>query len=876
MNVATVTAEQPSDDENDKACAAKYSPHHCSVHPNAAAVVRAITKDDLKGVAEALATLNASTKMLLSVPLNEFRWQMVHYAAANDAFRVMEWCVDNNANLDIATPDNGWTALHYAAYNGAERICSLLRHAGASMEIRDQVGDRACDVARLLGLEKIAEMLGDDSVAKAIKQKEQEELDNMIREARAVEEERARKIVKEEEAKREAEERARRRKERIQRNKEVRVQLERDRLVIVEEHFETREAIERDAIEEREWYTYSFLLVAHDILMIPLRMPPPITPVQQANVSAISNSPPPKTKKGKGSKKKRASPKSTPADSKPPKPDSKAANGTAPLSPAAVSIGAMSAARRSTALSSDSFALAGPMTKKKRSELMALRLKQQQELQARLAEQKRLQEEHQLQCEAEQHQLFEVEVKGRQVVLEEWQLATAEALQQDPTLDRRHTGDYTQHTQDCHCNGLGCSPGAFSWTCCGRGDLDALGCEAVDDNMRPPRHPGRYTYHLPDCSCGDAAALEGRVPCCNPGGFVWSCCGSQQADSEGCVLHKRFLYGSNGLLEQHFVTSQSASLRLHKDATACTHSLEYSEHSDNAMTRETVYGDTPLVSKSVVCYEVVIGECPLPRKGIGERMVIGIVVRDPDQADIPLLQHQKDEEEHRQQVTEFLQNRMRARTASGVGTASAVAGGTKKPKKEKQKLPRPSCSIAASDPKLTPGEVQSLSDRMRGEFVSCAFGIGWWSRSTQIRGMGHSVEADEPYGPRDIIGVVVDDENKMLTFYRNRNPVASLPIDTSLTYVPAITLIAGCSVYIDTDFKRSSLAYVDAYMKEKSLADRRFRLANFGLGRQKNMEYAAMFLQLKRKRSFRGGGASGVLSGAQDDEEDDGRIRFDV
>jgi hypothetical protein len=88
------------------------------------------------------------------------------------------------------------------------------------------------------------------------------------------------------------------------------------------------------------------------------------------------------------------------------------------------------------------------------------------------------------------------------------------------------------------------------------------------------------------------------------------------------------------------------------------------------------------------------------------------------------------------------------------------------------------------------------------------------------------MEAPERFGEGDVIGIVVDGFNCVVSFFKNRTYSFSvqgvLPQHSIL--MPAITLIPGSVVSGDYSYARTSLIYADVSMRVRANEERRARL----------------------------------------------------
>lgn len=110
-------------------------------------------------------------------------------------------------------------------------------------------------------------------------------------------------------------------------------------------------------------------------------------------------------------------------------------------------------------------------------------------------------------------------------------------------------------------------------------------------------------------------------------------------------------------------------------------------------------------------------------------------------------------------------------------------------------------------------------------YISGPFGIGWWAHTSSIRGLGQQVDvgAENVLSEGDLVLFLVDGVNHALHIFHNRSFVTSIRIDTSVAYVPAVTLVAGCRFDVEF-FGHTSLAYVTKWWEERALSERMLRL----------------------------------------------------
>jgi hypothetical protein len=109
------------------------------------------------------------------------------------------------------------------------------------------------------------------------------------------------------------------------------------------------------------------------------------------------------------------------------------------------------------------------------------------------------------------------------------------------------------------------------------------------------------------------------------------------------------------------------------------------------------------------------------------------------------------------------------------------------------------------------------------EFIAGVHGVGWWTNSGSIRGFGIEMELPVVLKERDVVAFALDGANAKLHIFHNRSYVHSIPIDTSVPYVPAVTITAECRIEVGYH-GRDTLGYVDGYLQERAARERRLRL----------------------------------------------------
>lgn len=658
------------------------APNH--VHPNALRVIAAIISDNVKDVQEALTVEGSWDESYVMLTLNDVGMCIQHFAAANHAMQVAEWILAHpDCNRNATTLDTKWTPAHFAAYNGDETMMSMLRRHECDLDRLDVYDETPCDIAVAVGHQLIVDMLGDSAAAREAAASAAAAREALLREAREFEMQRQEELRAQEAERVKKEQAAARKRDRVRRAKEIRSVLELERLNLIRKWLLAREAFHRDGLSNMEMMFASQIFVAHDLIRTELDTAALLTPaveptLDEQDVAAASSKKRPKNVPGK-----KAAGAKTPAVT------------PAPASP----IPAPGAAASPDDDEDDEeFKLpvfSGVMTKEKKRELAKAKAAIERRKRERDVARREAQERHLNECIDAQNGVLAEEQEMRELLDVDWLMGIARIEQHDVGRDRRHADDFVFHTIDppCACHAPSCTPGECTWVCCG-GRFGAEGCAIVDDTTKPPYHPGRFEHHLEGCECArgedpgmkfstasrterktrtlvrldsdddddddeddmgmdfgmrvvhDATAahtLAGRagIRFCNPGGQVWSCCGAVQADSEGCMLHKRFLFEENVLLTPTFThvggayVEQFGRTVISEEGRRVMHATPNFDRATSS--RCTVHGDVSAVpddwallrrgcSAGVASFEVYVVACPSPQSAEEERMIVGFSV----------------------------------------------------------------------------------------------------------------------------------------------------------------------------------------------------------------------------------------------------------
>lgn len=94
----------------------------------------------------------------LDADVNKPGWAPLHYAATGGHLKMMELLLDNYAFIDAQAP-NGSTPLMMAAYYGTPEAVKLLIQAGADLNLRNQGGFSALDLAQQANRANSAELI---------------------------------------------------------------------------------------------------------------------------------------------------------------------------------------------------------------------------------------------------------------------------------------------------------------------------------------------------------------------------------------------------------------------------------------------------------------------------------------------------------------------------------------------------------------------------------------------------------------------------------------------------------------------------------------------------------------------------------------------
>lgn len=192
-----------------------------------------------------------------------------------------------------------------------------------------------------------------------------------------------------------------------------------------------------------------------------------------------------------------------------------------------------------------------------------------------------------------------------------------------------------------------------------------------------------------------------------------------------------------------------------------------------------------------------------------------------------------------------------------------------------------------ADDLLGSDKAQSVAEAVQYDFLSGPLGLGWWAQSTQVRGLGVSMEAPESYGAEDVIGIVVDGVNQLVSFYKNRNFCFSVPnvisnlVPNRVKFLPAVTMVSGCVVTSDVSYNRHTLVYADLIMKNRAeggqISQNDTTRSGSKAGNSSGKKSAGPKNKSKKgeeddKTEQDGSEAQRT---AEEDEEDEGEIRFD-
>eukprot|EP00672_Neobodo_designis_P023641 CAMPEP_0174833818 /NCGR_PEP_ID=MMETSP1114-20130205/4466_1 /TAXON_ID=312471 /ORGANISM="Neobodo designis, Strain CCAP 1951/1" /LENGTH=317 /DNA_ID=CAMNT_0016067713 /DNA_START=42 /DNA_END=992 /DNA_ORIENTATION=- len=236
-------------------------------HPNAAAVAEAIVCDDVAGVQRALEIDGDFADFYAMFALTDDGMATPHVAAANGAFQVLQWCVQQpGVTIDAGVPGNGWSPAHFAAFNGHDKICAMLKHHEANTDVVDAYGDSPCDVAEAAGNTLVVDVLGGNFAVREARRRMEEQRAALLREAKAYEEERQRQAREERELAEQQRQHQLRKRERLQRMRELRSKLELERLKLIQKWLASRQAHERDFWQEIEWLFASQLIIASELI----------------------------------------------------------------------------------------------------------------------------------------------------------------------------------------------------------------------------------------------------------------------------------------------------------------------------------------------------------------------------------------------------------------------------------------------------------------------------------------------------------------------------------------------------------------------------------------------------------------------------------
>ncbi len=94
----------------------------------------------------------------LDADVNKPGWTALHYAATNGHLQIMDLLLEHHAFIDAQAP-NGNTPLMMAAYFGTPEAVKLLIQAGADLNLRNQNGMTALDLAQRANHTNSAELI---------------------------------------------------------------------------------------------------------------------------------------------------------------------------------------------------------------------------------------------------------------------------------------------------------------------------------------------------------------------------------------------------------------------------------------------------------------------------------------------------------------------------------------------------------------------------------------------------------------------------------------------------------------------------------------------------------------------------------------------
>lgn len=595
------------------------------MHPNADMIIRAIVADDVLAFARELVITNPTPEQLARKKLppgtgyvsdaspdeenaaakyflqKDTSSDCAHLAAANDAFGILNFIVRmKNADLkNNQTSDTGWTPLHFAAFNQSERICALLRSNGADLFVEDIYGDRPCDIAVMFGNRALAERLGDTSCTAETSKKDQA-YQQLLAQAKAYEEERAREAL---EQRRLYEERVQLDKERrrvLEERRKLKAAYENERLLFMRERWlSARQSFVRDFLTDQwqKWVESTEKAIVIDSAACAKAAADRIARENLARQREIDA----QRKKGKKGDRRGSKGKAK---------KSAAGQGLVLAATAAdgAAVDASSLDRFLSSLEEEPLPeISDRMTKDQKAAVVKQRNKMIKEIKIRREEAARMFQEQQATHYNEQDALEEECLSSREEIEQQWFSAFGNISCYDPSADRRHAGFFRYEPFDDR----------YRWSCCGQiGNPFALGCLPAEDRTRTMIHSGAFTFHMQDCPCGGllcvgagaeaaaspphpAAASKGNgtitdaadefsrasdrlsgftdvasanrqernqrrvgpksVKFCNPGGCCWSCCGATVQRGAGCTPQFRFLFADHMLCDVRFLPADPAA-----------------------------------------------------------------------------------------------------------------------------------------------------------------------------------------------------------------------------------------------------------------------------------------------------------------------------
>ena len=863
-----------------------------------------------------------------------------------------------SVRLGQAAGDNGFTPLHVAVYNSHRSVCAMLARFGVSTEVEDAYDETPASLARLLGgRDDIAVLLGDDVALKQARERADKEREQLEKEARDLEAERLRAEREKVEAAERAAEVAHRKAERRRRGLEMKSAFETQRLELILLWLQARQVAEREVCTELQGTYRSFLMVCSDLLLHALEMAalPPV--VELLPVPVVTDK-----KKGKGKGRPAATTLPSPASAAAAIVSGGVSTSESSSPPAMAAGLGSSATIVGSSSAVDSVTNLGGGGKKSAADTRKLRRQQEKERQDRARQLQVEAEEKQRHDADEKYRLEDQEAMRRATVERDYLVGCGAVVTMDIFNDSVHPGDYAFHPADCNCRGAFCASHSYSWSCCGVSDVLGRGCEAADDTTLPPWHPGRFQYHVDGCTCwrrakgdggdvsdedddggGDAdeeagargdsmepiaqrgdptsatesggpqehetprerrgavvsnTALSRQQRTCNPGGFVWSCCGGLEANSDGCVMRRRRVSCTSSVLLH--------DLALRSLDPSLVRTLESRDASANPMVEHVVpqasadvVGRVVLVGDSVqharvlqpsgvrrhgialprqgrgsfgvvfdandpnllVGFEVTFVRCAKPVNHFNEKSVVGWLLSEDPAVDFRFAQRHREPDVPNAVSTTIGASAVARRSSAAVRGAAMAAVNSLRDQRQRQ---RSELDVAKSH------------DFISGQ----AGGIGWWSHSTAVRGCRGVVAADAntTFGEGDTVTVIADRLNHHIVFCKNRSVIAAtvfVPQLRRMTLLPALTIVPGTAVTVAPAFRRTTLSYYDKQFALVCLDDRNRRI--FGSA-ERYLSWFRNKAEIARIQAGLESGSAGPKkpSGGDSDDDEDFRINFDV